>query len=82
VVKWRGGIDEGEDHMIRLSFTEEAIKELNYQRYHHPHPRVQKKMEVVLLKAKGLSNEQIAHCVEICPNTVRSYEARSMSREE
>jgi transposase len=59
--------------MIRLSFTEEAIKELNDQRYHHPHPRVQKKMEVVLLKAKGLSNEQIAHCVEICPNTVRSY---------
>jgi len=59
--------------MIRLSFTEEAIKELDYQRYHHPHPRVQKKMEVVLLKARGLSNEQIAHCVGICQNTVRSY---------
>ena len=62
--------------MIRLSFTEEAIKELDYQRYHHPHPRVQKKMEVVLLKAKGLSNEQIVHCVGICPNTMRSYVAR------
>jgi transposase len=59
--------------MIRLSFTEEAVKELDYQRYHHPHPRVQKKMEVVLLKAKGLSSEQIAHCAGICPNTVRSY---------
>ena len=59
--------------MIRLSLTEEAIKELDYQRYHHPHPRVQKKMEVVLLKARGLSNEQIAHCVGICQNTVRSY---------
>jgi hypothetical protein len=59
--------------MLRLSFTEEAIKELDYQRYHHPHPRVQKKMEVVLLKAKGVSNEQIAHCVGICQNTVRSY---------
>ena len=59
--------------MIKLSFTEEAIKELDYQRYHHPHPRVQKKMEVVVLKAKGLSSEQIAHCVGICPNTVRSY---------
>ena len=32
--------------MIRLSFTEEDMKELDYQRYHHPHPRVQKKMEV------------------------------------
>jgi len=59
--------------MIRLSFTEEAIKELDDQRYHHPHPRVQKKMEVVLLKARGLSSEHIAHCVGICPNTVRSY---------
>lgn len=59
--------------MIRLNFTEEAIKELNYQRYHHPHPRVQKKMEVVLLKAKKLSNKEIAHCVDICQNTVRSY---------
>src|SRR5947209_15436952 len=59
--------------MIRLNFTEEDIKELDWQRYHHPHPRVQKKMEVVLLKARGLSTEQIAHCVGICQNTVRSY---------
>jgi transposase len=59
--------------MIRLSFTEEEIKELDDQRYHHPHPRVQKKMEVLLLKAKGLSNEQIAHCTGMCLNTVRSY---------
>ncbi len=59
--------------MIRLSFTEEEIKELDYQRYHHPHPRVQKKMEVLLLKARGLSHEQIALRVAICENTVRSY---------
>lgn len=59
--------------MIKLSFTEEAIKELDDQRYHHPHPRVQKKMEVLLLKARGLSTEQIAHGVGICQNTVRSY---------
>src|SRR5260370_16468769 len=59
--------------MIRLSFTEEEIKELDYQRYHHPHTRVKKKMEVVLLKAKGLATSQIAHCVGSCQNTVRSY---------
>ncbi len=29
--------------MIRLSFSEEEVKELDWQRYHHPHPRVQKK---------------------------------------
>jgi transposase len=57
--------------MIRLSFSEEDVKELDFQRYHHPHPRVQKKMEVLLLKAKGLSTAQIAHCVGSCQNTVR-----------
>jgi transposase len=59
--------------MIKLSFTEEEIKELDYQRYHHPHPRVQKKMEALLLKAKGLPHAQIAHCVGVCENTLREY---------
>ena len=59
--------------MIRLKFSEEDIKELDWQRYHHPHPRVQKKMEVLLLKARGLSNEEVAQGVGICLNTVRSY---------
>ena len=45
--------------MLRLTFTEQDIKELDYQRYHHPHPRVQRKMEALLLKAKGLPHHQI-----------------------
>ena len=59
--------------MISLHFTEAEIQELDYQRYHHLHPRVQRKLEVVLLKAKGLSHQQIAHCVGICGNTLHSY---------
>ena len=59
--------------MLRLTFTEEEVKELHYQRYHHPHPRVQMKMEAVLLKAKGVPHHQIASCVGVCENTVRSY---------
>jgi len=59
--------------MLRLTFSEEAIKELDYQRYHHPHPRVQRKMEALLLKAKGLPHHQIAVCVGVCENTLRSY---------
>jgi transposase len=59
--------------MLRLTFTEEDIKELHEQRYHHPHPRVQMKMEALLLKAKGLPHHQIASCVGVCENTVRSY---------
>jgi hypothetical protein len=33
--------------VIKLSFTEEAIATLHYERYHHPHPRVQRKMEAL-----------------------------------
>jgi transposase len=59
--------------MLQLKFTEEEIKELDYQRYHHPHPRVQRKMEALLLKAKGLAHHQIADCVGVCENTLRDY---------
>jgi transposase len=59
--------------MLHLTFSEEDIKELDYQRYHHPHPRVQRKKEALLLKAKGLPHHQIASCVGVCENTVRSY---------
>jgi len=59
--------------MLHLTFTEKDIEELHYQRYHHPHPRVQMKMEAVLLKAKGVPHHQIASCVGVCENTVRSY---------
>ena len=34
--------------MIVIDFTQEAIEALDYQRYHHPHPRVQRKMEAAL----------------------------------
>src|SRR2546423_9263126 len=59
--------------MLSLTFSGEDIKELDYQRYHHPHPRVQRKMEALLLKAKGLPHHQIACCVGICENTLRTY---------
>src|SRR2546421_2116947 len=59
--------------MLQLTFTEAEIKELDYQRYNHPHPRVQRKMEALLLKAKGLPHHQIAHCLGVCENTMHSY---------
>jgi transposase len=59
--------------MLHLTFSETDLKELHYQRYHHPHPRVQMKMEALLLKAKGLPHHQIAQCVGISENTLRTY---------
>ena len=38
--------------MLQLTFMQEEIEELDYQRYHHPHPRVQRKMEALLLSSK------------------------------
>jgi len=63
--------DEGA--MIVIDFTQEAIEALNYQRYHHPHPRVQRKMEALWLKSQGLPHHQIAALSGISPNTLRAY---------
>ena len=59
--------------MIQLEFTPEAIAALHHARYHHPHPRVQRKMDVLLLKSNGLSHKQIARIARVSVNTVTSY---------
>ena len=59
--------------MINISFTEFDINELQYERFNHPHPRVQLKMEVLLLKSKGLRHKEICRLTDISGNTLRSY---------
>ena len=59
--------------MIKIQFTEEAIDELRYQRFNHPHPRVQRKMESLLLKSDGLPHHQITRILGISENTLRQY---------
>ena len=59
--------------MINIEFSDADIKALNYERYHHPHPRVQLKMEVLLLKSKKLSHKDICYLTGISPNTFRTY---------
>ena len=49
-----------EARMMQVECTPEAIAALHYERYHHPHPRVQRKMDVFLLKSHGLSHKKIA----------------------
>lgn len=58
---------------IRLEFTPEVLKELNYQRFRHPSPLVQRRMEALWLKAHGLPHAQIAELVDIAENTLRDY---------
>jgi transposase len=59
--------------MIRIEFTEEAVDKLRYERFHHPHPRVQRKMEALLLKSDGLPHHQITRILGISENTLRQY---------
>lgn len=59
--------------MINISFSEFDIKELQYERFNHPHPRVQIRMEALLLKGKGLQHKEICRLTDMCGNTLRGY---------
>jgi Transposase and inactivated derivatives len=59
--------------MLRIDFTPEDVERLDYERYHHPHPRVQRKMEVVYLKSQGVPHRDIKRIERICENTLLSY---------
>ncbi len=59
--------------MVEIQFTEQDQLALHYERFHHPHPRVQQKMEAVWLKSHGLPHHEIARLVAISENTLRTY---------
>src|ERR687893_56396 len=59
--------------MIHIDFTPEQIDALHHERFHHPHPRVQLKMEVVYLKSQGLPHHQICRLTRISENSLRSF---------
>ena len=59
--------------MIRIYFNNGEIEALKYERYYHPHPRVQRKMEALLLKSQGLPHKQICQLTGISANTLRHY---------
>jgi len=56
--------------MIKLEFTEETINQLDYERYHHPHPRVQRKMNVLYLKSQGVTHQEIMRIEHILRQVV------------
>ena len=59
--------------MLRLEFSESDQQALNYERYHHPHPRVQQRMEALWLKSQGVPHHQIARLCRSSGNTLRAY---------
>jgi len=59
--------------MRRLMFSQDALDQVRHDRYHHPHPRVQRKMEVLWLKSKGLTHADIAELADVSPRSVQRY---------
>lgn len=59
--------------MIRISFSEADIAALEYERYHHPSPQVQKRMEVLYLKSQHLAHHDICRLCRISKQTLVTY---------
>jgi transposase len=59
--------------MRPISFTDEDRRSLAHDRFHHPDPRVQRKMEVLWLKSHGLGHDDIATYADVSRRTVQRY---------
>ena len=59
--------------MRAFTFGPSVLAAIRHDRYHHPHPRVQRKMEVLWLKSRGLTHAQIAECADVSPRSVQRY---------
>ena len=59
--------------MRHFTFTPEVLAVIGRDRYHHPHPRVQQKMEVLWLKSQGCTHEDIARLAGVSRRSVQRY---------
>src|SRR5262249_193124 len=50
----------GDSAMSRIAFTDDDLSAIAFERYHHPEPFVQRKLEVLWLKSQGLAHHDIA----------------------
>jgi len=61
--------------MNHLTFTDEERQILHRERFEHPHPRVQQRMEVLWLISQGQSYSQAARLAGVSEATVDRYVA-------
>ena len=59
--------------MRRFTFTFNDLDAIRHDRYHHPHPRVQQKMEVLWLKSQRLAHDDIARLSGVSRRSVQRY---------
>lgn len=61
--------------MTRLTFTAEEQQALHQERFEHPHPRVQQRMEVLWLISQGLVYAEAARLAGVSEAAVDRYVA-------
>jgi transposase len=61
--------------MGRLTFSAEAQQALHRERFEHPHPRVQQRLEVLWLISQGLVYAEVARLAGVSEATVDRYVA-------
>jgi hypothetical protein len=59
--------------MREFTFSVEDLKAIDHDRYHHPHPHVQRKMEVLWLKSHGLPHQRIADLAGVSLRTAQRH---------
>ena len=59
--------------MNRMNFNEEIKQTLNRERYSHPHPLVQRKLEALWLKSQNLPHKDISVLAGISNTTLWRY---------
>jgi hypothetical protein len=42
-----------------------SLEQLHYERFHHPHPRGQQKIEVLYLKSQGYPHQEITRLIRV-----------------
>ena len=64
----------GDTTLLRhFNFSAEERQAFQFERYHHPDPRVHRKMEVLWLKSQGFTHEVIAQTAGVSRRSVQRY---------
>ena len=58
---------------VPLTFTDEDLELLSTERFEHPDPKVQRRMEVLWLISQGLTRSQAAQLARVTRATVERY---------
>jgi transposase len=66
-------LSRGDSAMTRITFTDDDLSAIAFERYHYPDPFVQRKLEVLWLKSQGLAHHDIARLAGVSRASVQRY---------